>query len=590
MRRRAACGSRWARTRSRSRGLAVLWIALAAVVWGTWGDLDSDTGYDVVAGALVADGRAPVHRLRLLLRPARPAPRRPLLCGRRTRDRDDRRPRPRDHRGHRRGHVRAGADVRRPARRVPGRGADDRGRIHAEQLLVRRSRTRVAATLGTLFLLVLLLCLRQLGARETIQWAAAAGTALGLLALTKPEPALAGVAAAAAWLLVRRWSGRSVRRDAIALIGIGVGDSRGRVRRVPLVRLAAPALLREPLSGPTRSRAAATCSSAPGCRSPSRASSRSAGGRSSTRSASRVILGVARLAERPGRSRRIAWGLVVAGGLLAVAAALVNPEALRHGLQFVYGWVPVGAAVAAVVLLVRARRAPSSETGLVRVAGAVALAVVAATAYNGFFLHAPRPQMAVYYAPLVAVFLVHLHLRTLAKNRAAVTIGAAWLAFLVAAGVGLTLKDASAESSVVRGDNGSLAETPAAATHVRGRDRVDRAGDRAGRAHSRPAAPDWPRGAAPGALRLCRRSRCCRASSNGPNGERDAIARPRGEPGAAGRHGRPDVAGIRTGSVRRRLRPRARGLDRTQLRARRDGFGGTTADPRTLTIWRRAGE
>ena len=40
-------------------GLAVLGIALAAVAAGTWGDLDSYTGYDVVAGSLVADGRLP---------------------------------------------------------------------------------------------------------------------------------------------------------------------------------------------------------------------------------------------------------------------------------------------------------------------------------------------------------------------------------------------------------------------------------------------------------------------------------------------------------------------------------------------------
>ncbi len=301
-----------------------------------------------------------------------------------------------------------------------------------------------------------------------------------------------------------------------------------------------------------------------------------------------VLLGVARLAERPGRSRRIAWGLVVAGGLLAVAAAFVNPEALRHGLQFVYGWVPVGAAVAAVVLLVRARRAPSSETGLVRVAGAVALAVVAATAYNGFFLHAPRPQMAVYYAPLVAVFLVHLHLRTLAKNRAAVTIGAAWLAFLVAAGVGLTLKDANAESSVVRGNNGSLAETPDAATIYAGAiawiERETEPGERilvlplltglealTGRT---PALPELS--VLPGVLER-------------PNGERDAIAALEENPvrlvvtddrtwPAYGQGAFGDDFGQELAAWI------ASNYDRVAT------VSAGTADPRTLTIWRRAGE
>ena len=40
-------------------GPATLFAVLAAATWGTWGDLDSDTGYDVVAGNLVAQGQLP---------------------------------------------------------------------------------------------------------------------------------------------------------------------------------------------------------------------------------------------------------------------------------------------------------------------------------------------------------------------------------------------------------------------------------------------------------------------------------------------------------------------------------------------------
>ena len=40
-------------------GLALFVGILAAATWGTWGDLDSDTGYDLVAGARVADGELP---------------------------------------------------------------------------------------------------------------------------------------------------------------------------------------------------------------------------------------------------------------------------------------------------------------------------------------------------------------------------------------------------------------------------------------------------------------------------------------------------------------------------------------------------
>jgi hypothetical protein len=37
-------------------GLAIVTLILAAAAWGTWGDLDSDTGFDILAGARVADG------------------------------------------------------------------------------------------------------------------------------------------------------------------------------------------------------------------------------------------------------------------------------------------------------------------------------------------------------------------------------------------------------------------------------------------------------------------------------------------------------------------------------------------------------
>ena len=56
----------------------------------------------------------------------------------------------------------------------------------------------IAATLATLGLLCLLLGLRQLHRKETTGWLVGVGALLGLLALTKPEPALAGIAAVTA--------------------------------------------------------------------------------------------------------------------------------------------------------------------------------------------------------------------------------------------------------------------------------------------------------------------------------------------------------------------------------------------------------
>ena len=156
----------------------------------TWGDLDSDTGYDVVAGSLVADGRLPYVDFVYYYGPLAP-----LLAGLVS--------------------VVAGPGIG----AIVALGLAITAAIVAATYALARTfvgplgsflaaalTTAVAfipnnysyvlphtisATLGTLFLLVLLLCLRQLGSRETLAWAAAGGSALGLLALTKPEPALA---------------------------------------------------------------------------------------------------------------------------------------------------------------------------------------------------------------------------------------------------------------------------------------------------------------------------------------------------------------------------------------------------------------
>jgi hypothetical protein len=161
-----------------------------------------------------------------------------------------------------------------------------------------------------------------------------------------------------------------------------------------------------------------------------------------------------------GRRARLGYAALGVAGALVVAASLVNPEALRHGFYYVYGGVPAMAGLALAWFLYRRR---GREQPL-ELAALGALAVVAFTSYGGFILHAPRPQMAVYYAPLVAIFLVSLHLKELARTRKAFVLGAVWLAFLAAAGAGLTIKDARAESATVSGPGGTLAESPAEAS------------------------------------------------------------------------------------------------------------------------------
>jgi hypothetical protein len=89
--------------------------------------------------------------------------------------------------------------------------------------------------------------------------------------------------------------------------------------------------------------------------------------------------------------------------------------------------------------------------------------VLAATTYAAFYATSAAPQMAIYALPLAAAFLARLHLVELARSRQARALGVLWLAALAAAGAGLALKDARAESATVRGPGGALRDTPAKA-------------------------------------------------------------------------------------------------------------------------------
>jgi hypothetical protein len=86
--------------------------------------------------------------------------------------------------------------------------------------------------------------------------------------------------------------------------------------------------------------------------------------------------------------------------------------------------------------------------------------VVALATYASFYAYSFSPQMAIYALPLAAPFLVRLHLSHLARGRTGVAAGAVWLAFLAAAGIGLTLHDDARESATIRGPGGAIAATP----------------------------------------------------------------------------------------------------------------------------------
>jgi hypothetical protein len=168
-----------------------------------------------------------------------------------------------------------------------------------------------------------------------------------------------------------------------------------------------------------------------------------------------VLLAAARLLARGGAARRAMLAVLASAGVLAASGSIVNPDALRHGLQYAYGWIPAGALVAFALLL--RRRGRDVQTALPAVA---ALVVLAGTTYAAFYVYSWKAQMATYAVPLAAVFLARLHLGELGRRREVALLGAAWLAFLAAAGIGLTVRDARAESGSVHGPGGTLKEKP----------------------------------------------------------------------------------------------------------------------------------
>lgn len=430
--------------------LSFLAVGLLAVTWGTWGDLDSDTGYDIVAGARIADGDLPYRDFTYFYGPLAPGLSAlaalvgggfgPAVAL---------------------GLAIAGAIVIATyalARSFVGPlGAFLASAIVVAVALIPNNYSYVlphthAATLGTLGLLCFLLGLARFLKTGREAWLLAAGVAAGLVFLTKPEPAAGVAVAGVLFLLVRR------RARYAALLLAPAAAIPAAVYGGFLAAVSAHTLLFENLypvdeldaGGDVlvKARMPLTLESLV-----------EVGGKAVLYGAgAAAILFAARLLT--GRHSRLAYAGFAGVGALAVAASLINPEALRHGFYYVYGGVPAMAGIALLWFVYRRR---GREQPL-ELAALGALAVVAFTAYGGFILHAPRPQMAVYYAPLVAIFLVTLHVRELARTRQAFLLGAAWLAFLAAAGVGLTIKDARAESVTVEGAGGSLTETPAEAS------------------------------------------------------------------------------------------------------------------------------
>ncbi len=435
--------------------LAGLAVALVVVTWGTWGDLDSDTGFDLIAGARVADGDLPYRDFTYYYGPLAPfvmglvswlggagiAP------------------------GVALGLAITAAIVAATyalARTMVGPlGAFLAGAITVAVAFTPNNYSYVlphtySATLGTLLLLVFLLCLSRYGAGGRTAWLVAAGASAGLVGLTKPEVAVAAFAAAGAWLLLR---GDARKREAALLLGPAL----------LLPALAYGALLTAvPLRDLLfenlwpRDELAAGGDVLLDARMPLTAEGigRAAGRFVLYAAGAAALVVLARGLERPGRRRT--WLLAGTGlvAVLVVAVCAVKPDGLRDAFPYAWGWVPVGAVVAVGVLVARMRRSGATSASQLQLAAVVALAVAAATSF-AFAFHGWRPQMAVYYAPLAAILAVRLHLVELARGRAGFAVGAAWVAFLAAGGAYLALDEAARDAMVVRGPGGSLAETPA---------------------------------------------------------------------------------------------------------------------------------
>jgi hypothetical protein len=436
--------------------LAILGVALVATTWGTWGDIGRDTGYDLVAGSRVAHGQLPYADF-----PYYYGPIAPFVLGLAAR---------------------LGGDGLGPALAVGLMvsaaivgltyalarsfvGAFGSFLASAIVLGVAVSPTNfsyvlphtAAMTLGMAALLGLLVALARMPAAPSVARLSIAGAAAGLVALSKPELELAAVAAAGAWCLSRRLS----LRHAAVLAGPAVAIP-AVVYGAFLTTVSLHTLLFENLyptnvlhaGGDKLLRLHAPLTPSSIVHHAEHIALYGAG--------IGALLAAAWGIDRGSRAVRLA---LAAAALAAAAVAFANLETTRSALQLAYGWIPGGAAVAALLLATRYRRAGQASAGL---ALTVALTIAGGTTYAAFYLHAPRAQTAVYFAPLAAVFLAGLHLRVLGRSRTVALLGAGWLAFLAATGFALTVKDARADSSVVSGPGGSMRVAAGDANAYRG--------------------------------------------------------------------------------------------------------------------------
>ena len=425
--------------------LTLLFGGLVFAVWGTWGDLGRDTGYDLVAGSRVAHGDLPYVDFVYYYGPLAPlalglvgwiggAGLGPAVGL---------------------GIVLTGGIVLATywlARGLVGQAGGFLAAAIALAVAIVPSNLSFvlphaeSETIGMLALLLALIALQRGGSRMLVL----AGVLGGLIALTRVELELAFLAAAGAWALAQRPRVRDLARVAApaalvpaAVYGLFLTSVSS--HRLFLENLYPVDVLRAAGNSVIRLHAPLTASSFV-----------TLGGKCALYGAGIAAMIVAARALAGKRTQKPMLVMLGVVGLGLAAVGLARPETLRYWLDDAFAWIPAGAVVLALLSLRRRDAAVAAPMA--------ALAAVAATTYAAFLMHANHPQPAVYAAPLAAIFLARLHLVELARAGAWMRpLGLAWLTVLAIAGTGFALKDARAQSASVHGPGGSLAVAPAEA-------------------------------------------------------------------------------------------------------------------------------
>jgi hypothetical protein len=466
-------------------GLALWTALLALLMWGTWGNMTMDTGYDLVAAARTSEGELPYIDYVYWYGPVSPLALGSLyaIVGTGVW--------PAVALGLTLSVLAIGLTYRLARYFVAAPAAAVAAALVAPAALSSANNSYVlphstSAPLSIVLVLGVLLALIRYErvTRATRRTLVLAGVLAALVALTRPEMAISLYLAGGAWLIYRVWAARENRRkavrDALAVIapalaipGIVYGGLAAAVGLHDLlfvnlyprdfVQAAGHVILESHAPRTPGSVAKLLVYTA-------------------VYGAGLVALFVlARIVAAGGRNRTLA--LVAAGGCAVafLGVLAVRPETVRYYLEFAYSWIPAGAWIAVAVLAVRGRRSgggtPTERWALLV---ALMLAVVATTTYASFkpFPNALYPEATPYVLPIVAVFLVWLH--TLVTRRARV-LGVAWLALLVVGSAGLALHDARAETARVSGPGGSMAAAPADAVALQGAvevlERFSRPGD-----------------------------------------------------------------------------------------------------------------